>query len=60
VTNLFQSACNETSLMQYSFSVYPITIPVHVSGLLVAHLQDVTMYTSICDSWYVFTEKSIV
>jgi hypothetical protein len=32
-------------------SVYSVTIPLHVLGLLVAHHQEVTMY--ICDSWYV-------
>jgi hypothetical protein len=32
-------------------SVYSVTIPLHVSGLLVAHHQEVTMY--ICYSWYV-------
>jgi hypothetical protein len=41
-------ACNETNLMHYFCSVYSITIPLHVSGLLVAHHQEVTiccMYT---------------
>jgi hypothetical protein len=33
-------------------SVYSVTIPLHVSGLLVAHHQEVTMY--ICNKWYVF------
>jgi hypothetical protein len=37
--------------MHYLSSVYSVTIPLHVSGLLVAHHQEVTMY--ICDSWYV-------
>jgi hypothetical protein len=32
-------------------SVYRVTTPVHVSVLLVAHHQEVTMY--VCDSWYV-------
>jgi hypothetical protein len=32
-------------------SVYSITIPLHVSGLLVTHHQEVTMY--ICNKWYV-------
>jgi hypothetical protein len=32
-------------------SVYSVTIPVHVLGLLVAHCQEVRVY--ICDSWYV-------
>jgi hypothetical protein len=46
-------ACNETNLMHYLSSVYSITIPLHVSGLLVAHHQEVAMY--ICDSWYVLS-----
>jgi hypothetical protein len=37
-------ACNETNLMHYLSSVYSVTIPLHVSGLLVAHHQEVTMY----------------
>jgi hypothetical protein len=45
------SACNETNLMHYSSLVYSVTIPLHVSGLLVAHHQKVTMY--ICNNWYV-------
>jgi hypothetical protein len=45
-------ACNETNLMHYLSSAYSVTIPLHVSGLLVAHHQEVTMY--ICDNWYVF------
>jgi hypothetical protein len=44
-------ACNENNLMHYLFSVYLVSIPVHVSGLLVAHHQEVTMY--ICSKWYV-------
>jgi hypothetical protein len=32
-------------------SVYSVTIPLHVLGLLVAHHQEVTMY--ICNNWYV-------
>jgi hypothetical protein len=44
-------ACNEINLMHYLSSVYWITIPLHVSGLLVAHHQEVVMY--ICDNWYV-------
>jgi hypothetical protein len=42
-------ACNKTNLMHYLSSVYSITIPLHVSGLLVAH-HEVTMY--ICNNWY--------
>jgi hypothetical protein len=44
-------ACNETNLMHYLSSVYSVTIPLHVSGLLVAHHQEVKMY--ICNKWYV-------
>jgi hypothetical protein len=44
-------ACNETNLMHYLHSAYWVTIILHVSGLPVAHHQDVAMY--ICDSWYV-------
>jgi hypothetical protein len=32
-------------------SVYAVTIPLHVSDLLVARHQEVTMYT--CNNWYV-------
>jgi NADH:ubiquinone oxidoreductase subunit len=44
--------CNETNWMHYLASVYPITMTVPVSGLLVAHHQDVTIYIYIyiCDS----------
>jgi hypothetical protein len=44
-------ACNKTSLMHYLSSVYSVTIPLRVLGLLVAHHQEVAMY--ICDNWYV-------
>jgi hypothetical protein len=44
-------ACNETNLMHYLSSVYSVTMPVHVSGLLVAHHQEVAMY--ICNKLYV-------
>jgi hypothetical protein len=44
-------ACNETNLIHYLSSVYSVTIPLHVSGFLVAHHQEVTMY--ICNNWYV-------
>jgi hypothetical protein len=30
---------------------YSVTVPLHVSGLLVAHNQELKMY--ICNSWYV-------
>jgi hypothetical protein len=44
-------ACNETNLMHYLSSVYWVTSPLHVSGLLVAHRQEVTV--CICNNWYV-------
>jgi hypothetical protein len=44
-------AYNETNMMHYLSSVYSVTIRLHVSGLLVAHHKEVTMY--ICDNWYV-------
>jgi hypothetical protein len=37
-------ACNEINLMHYSSPVYSVTIPLHRSGLLVAHHQEVTVY----------------
>jgi hypothetical protein len=37
--------------MHYLSSVYWVTTPLHVSGLLVAHYQELAMY--ICDNWYV-------
>jgi hypothetical protein len=48
---IWKHAPNETNLMLYLFSVYSVTIPLHVSGLLVAYHQEVTMY--VCDNWYV-------
>jgi hypothetical protein len=42
---------NDTNLMHYLSSVYSVTIPLPVLGLLVAHLQEVTMY--ICNKCYV-------
>jgi hypothetical protein len=42
-------ACNETNLMHCLSSVYSVTILLHVSSLLVAHHQEVTMY--ICNNW---------
>jgi hypothetical protein len=45
------NACNGTSLMHCLSSVYWATTPLHVSGLLVAHHQEVTMY--IRGNWYV-------
>jgi hypothetical protein len=44
-------ACNGTNLMHYLSSVFSVTIPLHVSSLLVVHHQEVTIY--ICDNWYV-------
>jgi hypothetical protein len=44
-------ACNETNLLHYLSSVYSVTIPLHVSGLLVAHHQEVAMY--LCKKLYV-------
>jgi hypothetical protein len=46
------SSCNETNPMHYLSSIYSVTTLVHVSGLLVAHHQEVTMY--LCDNWYLF------
>jgi hypothetical protein len=37
-------ARNKTNLMQYVSSVYYVAIPLHVSGLLAAHHQEVAMY----------------
>jgi hypothetical protein len=42
----------KTNLMHCLSSVYSITIPLHVSDLLVAHHQEVTI--CICNKWYVF------
>jgi hypothetical protein len=36
-------ACNETNLMHYLSSVYSVTTPLNVSGLL-AHHQEAAMY----------------
>jgi hypothetical protein len=47
------NACKETNLMHYLSSVYSVTIPLHVSGLLVAYYQEVTMY--ICNTCWVGT-----
>jgi hypothetical protein len=44
-------ACNETNVMHYLSSVYWVTIPLHVSGLPVAHHQEVA--THICGNWHV-------
>jgi hypothetical protein len=38
--------CNETNLMHYLSSVYPIIIPLHVLGLLVAHNCNVINVTN--------------
>jgi hypothetical protein len=37
--------------MHYFSSVYSVTTPLHVLGLLVAYDQEVTMY--MCYNWYV-------
>jgi hypothetical protein len=55
VKAVWVSACNETKLMHYLSSVYSVTIPLYVSGFLVDHHQEVTMY--ICDNWYVLYWK---
>jgi hypothetical protein len=39
---------NETNLMHYLPSVYSVTVPLHVSGLIVAHRPEVAMYIYIC------------
>jgi hypothetical protein len=45
-------ACNETTLVYYLSAVYFVTTLPHVSGLLVAQHQKVTMY--MCNNkWYV-------
>jgi hypothetical protein len=38
------NACYETNFMLYLSSVYSVTMPLHVSDLLVAHHQEVAMY----------------
>jgi hypothetical protein len=43
--------CNETSLMHYLSPVYSVIITPHVSDLLVADHQEVTMF--IYNNWYV-------
>jgi hypothetical protein len=42
-TRRFITARNEINLMRYLSLVYSGTIPVHVSGFLVSHHQEVTM-----------------
>jgi hypothetical protein len=44
--------------MHYLSSVYSVTILLHVSGLLVSHNQEVTMY--ICDNTYQLSHIYIV
>jgi hypothetical protein len=46
-------ACNETNLMHYLSSVYSVTVTLHVSGLLVAHHEEVAMYVYMCNNWCV-------
>jgi hypothetical protein len=48
-------AFNETNLIHYLSSVNSVTLPLHVSSLLVAYHQEVTM--CICNKWYVFYWK---
>jgi hypothetical protein len=65
-----QYACNETNLMHYLTSVYSVTTPTHVSGLLVAtngtccKFQSPKMYNTyqlshiyIATSWWWATRK---
>jgi hypothetical protein len=42
---IYKYACNETNVMHYLSLVYWVSIPRHVSGLLVAHHKKVTIYT---------------
>jgi hypothetical protein len=44
VPQQFVSACNEISSMCYLSPLCSVTIPLHVSGLLVAYHQDVTLH----------------
>jgi hypothetical protein len=44
-------ASHGTNLMHYVPSVYSDTVPLHVSGWLIAHHQEVTIH--ICNKWYV-------
>jgi hypothetical protein len=37
----YRCTCNETNLIHYLSSVYSVTIPLHASGLIVPHHQDV-------------------
>jgi hypothetical protein len=37
--------------MHYLSSVYSVTIPLHVSGLILTNHQEITMY--VCNNWYV-------
>jgi hypothetical protein len=41
--NNYNNACNEANVMHYLSTVYSVTIPLHVSGLLAAHNEEVTM-----------------
>jgi hypothetical protein len=43
--------CMQLNQLDSLFKVYPVTIPLHVSVLLAAHHQEVTM--NICNNWYV-------
>jgi hypothetical protein len=46
-------ACNATNLLHCLSLVYSVTTHLHVSGLLVAHHQEVTV--CVCNSWYVLS-----
>jgi hypothetical protein len=48
-SNCLLHVCNETNLTQYLSSVYSVTTPLHISGLLAAHHQEVAIYVS--DNW---------
>jgi hypothetical protein len=41
--NILKHACNEANFIYCLSPVYSVTIPLYVSGLLVAHHQEVTM-----------------
>jgi hypothetical protein len=48
-------ACNETNSMHYLSLVSSVTIPLHVSGLLVAHRQEVKIYIYVY-SLYIYID----
>jgi hypothetical protein len=51
ISKIKSDARNETNLVHYLSTVYSVTIPLNVSGLLVVHHQEVEVY--ICDQLYV-------